>query len=118
MSNDILDKIEKKKSYYDRSFTALKLASVCFAGLFLLVILSFYFPKNDVVGAIFGLLLLICLIGLLTYGLSGIIYSIRSLIKKEDYGARRIVVLIVSLIMLLLPLLMIIVNIMDIMRAW
>ena len=118
MNEDILDKIEKKTSYYDRSFAALKLALICFVGLFLLVILSFYFSKNDVVGAIFGLLLLICLTGLLTYGLSGIIYSIRSLAKKEDYGVRRIIVLIVSLIMILLPLLIIVVNIMDIMRAW
>jgi len=116
MSNDILDKIEKKKSYYDRSFIALKLALICFVGLFISGILLGYFLENSVIEMILGLLVFIFFGGLLTYGLLGIINSIRSLLRKEDYGARRIVVLIVSLIMLLLPLSML--NIMDIMRVW
>ncbi len=118
MNNDILDKIEKKASYYDRSFAALKLALFCFVSLLLLGILSLYSPKNDVFETVFGLLFFILFGGILTYGLSGIVNSTRSLVKKEDYGVRRIIVLIISLIILLLPFLMIIVNIMDIMRAW
>jgi len=91
MANDILDQIEEKQeTYYEKSFTELKLTILC--AVITITGATLGLVDNEIISTI-GAIMGLAFIGILVFSGLGLVNSIRSFIKKEKYGNRRIAVL-------------------------